>query len=389
VWPDPTGSLDNAGARVVMRLTPTGVEGTTYECRTGPAASFTATTPPWAACDGGSGMNPTHTPQLPGGLDEGGSFRTEFRFTAPPNPVSAPVGYDYYVHNSLNGIPTCTRPFTDQEYFDFARASGSFPTTTTFPDDDRVQLRNPHIRILFVGASASDAARSGGSLINGMAMPFSLSGMMVFDFPFGVDSLRHKYVISSDRTMILMRRFYRGFDNTCRDEQWIGSKMGAMPPHRLDCDAWVVNSKGQGICLAGTSAIAVQPLDLFIAPGAGTNFPGTVTAPVGGSTVTGTGTNFSASWVGCYLHAGYRWHRITAVASATSLTLADPLPFGISGAPRRHCSPVTETLVSPTGYIKLRNNDDPRAGSSVSRNKCTAAATCNDTDETRIMFLPP
>jgi len=389
-WPDPVGAHVAGGDLPTMTLENTGNAETIYECRTGPAGTFTSTVPAWGPCDGGSGMNPTHHPTFPTGIDDGGSYRTEYRYRLPSRDYTSPVvAYDYYVHNSLDGISPCpVLPNTDEEYFTFAKAFDptNFATGSTF-DVNRVTLRNPIIRILFLGVSASESARY-SSMYDGLGSGVVASASP-FDFTGGTLSLRHKYVMSADHTMILMRRFYPSRTGSCRQELQIGAPQGVNYVHDVTCDAFVVNSPGKGLCLASAPVRAVA-IDQNLAYNAGTDQAGTLNGAPGSTIVNGAGTAFTSGWVNCYLKSVYGWQKIASVTSATQLRLAVAARWGLNGTPRLYCGPVADTFITPSGYTKIRQDNRPRGGGSgQTYNKCTSDPTCNDTDPSHIDYLPP
>jgi hypothetical protein len=409
-WNDPTGSLDGANLAVHMTFTPTGIPGTIYQCRTGAASSFTPTVPAWGPCDGGSGANPTYQPTLPTGFDQGGSMRTEFRYTLPDPYTSPVVPYNFYLHNSLNDVGSCPdvpngqlEPRqTDAAYFAFAKTFDpvNFPTTTAFPAG--AQLRNPFISIPFKSVTTTIGARSNGFLVDGNYMKFPPTGALplTFDFVLKTLSLRHKYVMSADNTMVLMRRQY-GFSNgaggtDCRDLLWVGKKQITGPDdlrgrRKIDCEALVVNVNGKGLCLSGV-VVAPVPFDQTI-PGNGTTGTNLVSNVAGSSTVTGPAGTFNAVAVGNYVRiSGDIWRRVFSVN-----TVSTPQNIQVNGAVPVHTnaawsyfnSATTKTNVTPTGYTRLRTT---RAVTNPSgHNKCTSAPTCNFVDNAsdHNWYLPP
>ncbi len=120
---DPTGWLDPSGAALVITVATTGYASAIYECRTGPDASFTTTTPAWVACDGASGTGLRHVP-TPNTTTPEGNYRTEFRYRSDTY-ISPVIATRYYVHHGLDKVGLCPRAgvpadgphFADTDYF--------------------------------------------------------------------------------------------------------------------------------------------------------------------------------------------------------------------------------------------------------------------------------
>lgn len=80
------------------------------------------------------------------------------------------------------------------------------------------------------------------------------------------------------------------------------------------------------------SKTATVNMGLFYAPAAFTLQTGTVSSTSGNRKVTGSGTSFSAAWVGQELQAAQTWRlRIARVVSTTELYLDDVAPTTASG----------------------------------------------------------
>jgi hypothetical protein len=414
-WNDPTGSLDGANIAVKMTFTPTGIPGTIYECRTGAAASFTPTVPPWGPCDGAAGTTPNYQPALPTGFDQGGSMRTEYRYRLPDPYTSPVVGYPFYLHNSLNDVGSCpdvpngqVEPRqSDAAYFTFAKTFDptNFPTTTAFPAG--AVLRNPFISIPFKSVTTTLGERVKGYIIDGgTGMKFPATGALpaMFDFTVKTLSLRHKFVMSADNTMVLMRRQY-GFSTgaggtDCRNLIPIGGTEGQKigpndlrAPRKADCEAWVVNANGKGLCLQGSPITAV-PFDQQI-PSAGTAGPGTTTNGANTSLVTSPSPNFNGLVAGNFIKitADGTWRHINSTNLAVNpqqLFLTTNIPVAHAGSAWVfYNGVVTKTFVTPTGYTRLRTT--PAVNNSASRNKCTSGPTCNFADNAsdHNWYLPP
>jgi hypothetical protein len=109
--------------------------GATFECRTGPAGSVGRQ--PFRTCDGADGSKPVHV--LP--LSTEGSYRTEVRYTV-GNQMSAVAAVNYYAHHSLDRVACCRTQASDADLFGAAR--GVIPSTDTFAN---VRVENPFITI--------------------------------------------------------------------------------------------------------------------------------------------------------------------------------------------------------------------------------------------------
>ncbi|MCU1279044.1 MAG: Tryptophan synthase alpha chain [bacterium] len=411
-WNDPTGSLDGTNIAVHMTFTPTGIPGTVYQCRTGTAASFTPTVPAWGPCDGGSGVNPTYQPALPTGFDQGGSMRTEFRYQLPDPYTSPVVSYDFYLHNSLNDVGSCPDAVngqpephqSDAAYFGFAKTYDptNFPTTTVFPAG--AQLRNPFITIPFKSVTTTVGARATGFLVDGNNVHFPATGALplTFDFTLKTLSLRHKFVMSADQTMILMRRQY-GFSTgaggtDCRNLIWVGTKQKTGPDdlrgrRKIDCEALVVNANGKAICLSGVT-ITPQPFDQQI-PGAGTTGPMSVSNAANSALLTGPAGTFNGVIAGDFVRvtADGVWRHINSVNTVSTpqnVQLYDAIPLAHTNVAWTFYHGATnKNFVTPSGYTHLRTT---RAVTNPSgRNKCTTAPTCNFVDNAsdHNWYLPP
>lgn len=288
---DPTGWKDSAGQPIVIKLKPTGIPGTLYECRTGPEATFTPTDPPWKPCDGASGMSPTHAPTKDATTPEG-SYRTEYRYRSDTyrSPATA---FRFYAHSSLDSAGTCPRPgvpaVSDAEFFTAAQQFPGFPSADTFPAPgatpaDPLHLRNPFIKLPFVGVHTVPG-------MNTWPGPAA-----AFDHTVNERSLRHQFVLNAPRTMVLVKRQYvHPKKNDCVNRfdfgQQFAQRVGptGRGPHKLDCEAFVVNVHGLGLCM-GRNAMnkpVVQAIDAH--PQTTGNF-----GYVGAGTVTGTANGANA-----------------------------------------------------------------------------------------------
>jgi hypothetical protein len=366
VPPDPTGWVDPTGAALTITLKDTGYTNAIYECRTGPDASFTTTTPAWAACDGATGVGRAHTP-VPNVAVPEGNYRTEHRYRA-DSYVSPIVATRYYVHHSLDKVPTCPRAgqaadgphHLDADYFAAAQAFStanptSFPLISAFPApsaiplrSDAIYLRNPFIAIPFVGVTQSLGMFGGQK--TGLPTSWPATGA---NYLFNERSLRHSWVLNPTRTMILMKRNYVHPANHCREEIWVGHAYvnEPNPKHLIACEALVVNTHGSGVCLT-TGGAAPIPVALE----APANGAGTLTATLNSALVTGLGTNFvgTANQFIQIPPVTGRWYRIAAtpVPTAVSITIA-PAFAGTTAAGQSYRISPTTTYALPTGFAKM------------------------------------
>jgi hypothetical protein len=407
---DPVGWLDPTGAALNMTFKDTGYANAIYECRTGPDAQFTATSPPWTACDGLTGTRPTHTP-TPNAATPEGSYRTEHRYRADTY-TSSVVATQYYVHHSLDKVPTCPRAgvptdgphHTDADYFaaaqTFATANPAlFPVSSTFPvptatpgpqppDKVYLYLRNPFIKIPF------NAVAESGGMYASMGTGFSTSWPAAgSNYIFNERSLRHSWVMNATRTMILMKRHYVHPAGDCREEIWVGHLFYGVdyPNHRVECEALVVNTHGNGLCYTtgGTAPIPV-PIEFPV------NGAGTVTATAGGTTVAGIGTNFvgtASRFIQIPAGTG-RWYRIAAMPVPTALAITiTPAYAGTTAAGLAYKVALINTYNIPTGFAKMHPDAHNYAtgatapGTPSPKTKCETAG-CN-AGKPWITYLPP
>ena len=321
---DPIGWLDPTGSALTIAVNTTGYSSAIYECRTGPDASFTTTTPAWAPCDGGAGTGLRHVP-TPTTTTPGGNFRTEFRYRSDTY-TSPAIATRYYVHHALDKVGLCPRAgvpadgphFADTDYFAAATAfntasaanAAAFPLTTTFAAGsaipartDAIYLRNPFIKIPFIGVSET-IGMSAGQTVGPTAWP-TPGG----NYGFNERSLRHAWVINATRTMILLKRRYVHPAGDCREQFLVGQDRKGSPylPHRIDCEAMVLNTHGNGLCFNGPGSTPVP-----VALDAPVNGAGTVTGTLNSATVTGVATAFTASLVNEFIQIPSvtgRWYK--------------------------------------------------------------------------------
>lgn len=406
---DPTGWLDPSGAAPVVSVADTGIPGVVYECRTGPDASFTTTTPVWGPCDGATGVGRNHTP-TPNLTTPEGNYRTEYRYRQDTY-ISSVLAARYYIHHSLDKVATCPRAgvaadgphFADTDYFNaaqtFAAANPTlFPVSATFPSPaaipartDAIYLRNPFIKIPFVGV-----AESGGmyaSYGTGFATSWPAAGA---NYLFNERSLRHSWVINAGHTMILMKRHFVHPVNTaapCQNLIWVGHLFYGpdYPNHTVDCEALVVNSHGNGLCFTTGGTVPIP-----VAIEAPANGAGTVTATLNSTSVVGSLTNFvgKANQVIQIPPVTGRWYKIAAmpVPTATAITIS-PAYAGTSASGIAYRTTSVATYNLPTGFAKMHPDAHNYAtgvtlpGTPSPKTKCETPG-CN-AGRPWLTYLPP
>jgi len=404
---DPIGWLDPTGAALAIAVNGTGYASAIYECRTGPDASFTTTTPAWAPCDGGAGTGLRHVP-TPTTTTPGGNFRTEFRYRSDTY-TSPAIATRYYVHHALDKVGLCPRAgvpadgphFADADYFAAATAfntasaanAASFPLTATFPvgsaipaRTDAIYLRNPFIKIPFTGVSET-IGMIAGQTPGPTAWPIT-GGSYVFN----ERSLRHAWVINAARTMILLKRRYVHPAGDCREQFLVGQDRKGSPylPHRIDCEAMVLNTHGNGLCFNGPGSTPVP-----VALDAPVNGAGTVTGTLNSATVTGVATAFTASLVNEFIQIPSvtgRWYKVVAVATATSMTIT-PVYANTTASGIAYRITLFPTYNMPAAYAKMHPDAHNYATGVTApftpspKTKCETVG-CN-TNQPWLTYLPP
>jgi hypothetical protein len=177
------------------------------------------------------GSNPLHD----------GVMETQVRFAYPNGQVSQPASYTYYVHSSLAGAPLCVAKASDAQYFAAAKDALVLSDSQRFRDDD-ANLAAPFVNI-----------------------EFTPDEQPVFDVAAAVGSveylsLRRRFVLDDDKSMVLMKRVYmsrRAGNRGCltamirkhdNDLGPIGSE-DEKRFFRTGCSAVVMNKQGAGVCL--------------------------------------------------------------------------------------------------------------------------------------------
>jgi hypothetical protein len=233
-------------------------------------------------------------------------------------------------------------------------------------------------------------------------------------------SLRHKFVMNPQRTMILKRRQYmHPKDRNCKQTIWIGGRGTAFrygpeianrKRREVACEAIVLNTKGIALCMgrntAGTAPVPLA-IDRLPAPGFDGLGPGnpfntnpatTASATFNGTTVTlnqSVGTNWTGLLVQLPATTGF-WYKVTAYTQ-TTLTITPPFKDGTqSGMKIRYAnetSGLVDVFVIPTGYAKLHEDSHLYATGALApntpspRTKCEVAG-CN-TGKPWLLYLPP
>jgi len=426
---DPTGWQDTSGAPISFKLKDTGAPNTTYECRTGPDAAFTATVPEWKNCDGAMGKTPVHTP-TPDPTTPEGTYRTEYRYRSDTF-KSDTATFLFYVHHKLDKVPTCPRPgmvndgphFSDDQYFkaaqDYAIANGGpFVLSDVFPvpgdhASDPFVLRGASIRIPFTGVHLVTHA-------NEAPLPDPEWGAFAPGVPFTpapivVKSLHHKYVLNATRNLMLVRRQYENpIKHDCKNQMQFGSHKSAeygptgltRGPHYLDCEAFVLDIHGQALCMgknAAGTAPEPQVIDTHVDIGAGSPSC-TLTAAAGSTTfnVNG-GVCFSSSYIGYNIEIPAKsgsWYKITNVAGSTLVTVTPTIPTinpasnnpfpGVNNVSYRIGNSPTKSIAIPSGFAQLlyaghRQGVNPPANRST---KCEVIG-CADPTKPWMTYLPP
>jgi hypothetical protein len=235
---DPTGWTDGVGNPVRFLFRDVGASSARYECQT-TALKF-AQSAEFVPCDGADGTRPEHTPTAIPEYPEG-VYRTSVRVRI-GSYTSPVVSHDYYVHRSLDKAQPCVRSLTDEQYL--AIATSSLASFGVF--SDATVVRNPFIDVTFSNVSYSGGYRSSRV---GQALPASQR--------FATPSLRHRFVLSADRKYLLVRRAFASRQAVkdgrstakCQDTYKFGNRRTGIPRQSVGCDALILNSNGNGICV--------------------------------------------------------------------------------------------------------------------------------------------
>jgi hypothetical protein len=375
-----TGWTNAAGEGLSLTVKDTGQPNTTYECRTFPQVA--ATPPAFKACDGAAGTGRVHKPVEDATTPEG-TYVTEYRyklgtFTSPT------VSARYYVIKKLNGVASCPRQgvpldgphFTEDKYFSVAKtfstaAGAAFPTTNTFPAggggrNDAIYLGNPWIKIPFQRIARTHGMASSSSFDDDQ-WP-AANG----DYLFNERSLRHRWSISPDRTMILITRmFIHPTTNDCKQRFTIGDEMETFfgPPGRgkrkLDCEAVVLNTQGNMICLNPDPAKPepiVTPVDVRLKDTDGAEIATNATTYVGANYLYSPTAAWKPAYAGGYVQvpeAPYgRWYKVQGFppGSANYLYLTETLQTAATNVKVRFAANATPAFVIASGIAKIQQD---------------------------------
>ncbi len=175
----PTGWLDSAGNPISISVVDNApATPKTIECRTGPANKIESVS--FADCNlvGGIYYPAQYLSQ------DNGSYISQVR-AVESSVVVDQIDFSYYIHPSLNAIAKCAQTKTDAEYF---TAAGQYlRQTTSFGDDTKIGT--PKSIITFKGYN---------------------DGKTVTNL-----SLRKTFVENNSKTMMLLKRNFKGQGNKC------------------------------------------------------------------------------------------------------------------------------------------------------------------------------
>ena len=259
---DPTGWLDAENNPITFAIEPVDAVGVVYECRTGPESLLGGI--PFTPCDGGDGTQPVHEAVPMVNMEEG-SYRTEVRVRV-GDLISAPAGFDYYAHHSLDGAATCPQPLTDEQIFEAAGPALLFGEPPPFPSF--TGTRNPFISLPFSNVAPNAATQVAGS---------RWLGITGNNFTVETRSLRRRFALSPDRKLLLVQRQYvsrravdRGVTNIgglCRNGISYRTSTSPRGDSKLDCQTMVLNSRGFSRCIRndnGTPLVELPTQNGFI-----------------------------------------------------------------------------------------------------------------------------
>lgn len=249
-WEGGTTSADRATIRLD---TPTPSEYV-VQCRSGKPAEISGAA--FTVCNASDPKNLTVMPFDASDATDptlNGVMETQVRFAYPNGSVSQVASFTYYVHNSLAGATICPQKATDAAYFEAARPALVSDGSPLFANAD-AKLTAPFVNIGFVPP---------------------LSG--VFEIASGDGdveylSLRRRFMLSPDKSMILMKRVFWSRRATTRrcltammrvHDYDNNNDYDANRYYRNGCDAVVMNREGAGACLvvdsSGNPQLAYKP----------------------------------------------------------------------------------------------------------------------------------
>jgi hypothetical protein len=243
-WDNPTGWTVNGGGPISMTFTlspATSAPGITFQCRTYP---ISATPPAFANCDGSTGTTAVYRPAAMAN----GTYRTEVRYLQNGAQIGTTKTYDFYAHHNLDGAAHCAPTFTDAQYFAAAQAYAtanptlfSIPASPLFTGDASLKIANPFITIPFKQVSGSNSMLSHGW--SGFPKDFAVKDL----------SLRHRWTLDAANKLLLMKRNYVSPAGGCRN---ISQMNHAGTFDFAQCEAFVMNIKGVGLCMGNTGGVA-------------------------------------------------------------------------------------------------------------------------------------
>ncbi|MFT5357212.1 MAG: hypothetical protein ACI9KE_004446, partial [Polyangiales bacterium] len=258
---DPSGfAWDPADVRVEVR-TRAGAMGV-LQCRSGKVQPTGSLIGEFADCPAAA-----FAPEFDLASFGDGAYRTQVRLSGASGVVSRPLDLDYYLHGSLVGATDCAVLDNIPAARFFSRAierlttedtGGTvlrFSTTAAPSAPGFAAVANPFIHINFTPR----LNRSFGFQIRGNSTSWVATGGVL-----NVLSLRRRFVMSEDETMILIGRRYnsrRNIDNNALSRCGaMGVRIGSAgsPNYNFRCDAVVLNREGAGVCLVVAAGGAVE-----------------------------------------------------------------------------------------------------------------------------------
>lgn len=375
---DPTGWLDVNGKAITVGVTPLGLPGVTYECRTGPESTFTSTVPAFAACDGASGTGTTHTPTSNATTPEG-SYRTEVRYRA-ADYVSAAAAVRYYTHHSLDKVATCPAHFTDAQLFAAAQSYSTanpslFPTSGVFPAPgnpvawtDSIVLRAPFTKLPFTGVTGITSINWAGGPNVVVAEPM----------------LRHRLALSSTRNLLLLRRQYPSPQTgDCSVVDRMRNPISPLRQGRTHCEAMVHNSSGQSICLVSDNKATPTPIAMPYDTQSSTATLGTTTLTLtqGNPTITSSAA-LDPTMKGLFASTNVIYN-VLSVSGTTAVISPTPAATQTLGVNAWRWSSAANVTLFREGWVKLYGDGHNVPGH---RTKC-ATAGCNS-GKPWLLYLP-
>ncbi len=247
-WAQTTGWLDSEGNLIQMTFREVEPSSARYECRTGHESVVADIA--FSACDGVDGKRPVHVPTATPNMEEG-HYLTHMR-VVDDEFRSDVVEYPFYVHGSLDRAKLCSSVFTDEEIFAAAAAGAVLPKAKPFlntVDDQPGSVTNPFIRIAFDEVSVTDGMRNDGQGTWTEVDQTNQADLIV-------SSLRRRFTYNPDRTLLLVQRQYESRRAIGQGDNDAVCQNGFRFSGRIfDCENFVLNSRGQSICLVNENGI--------------------------------------------------------------------------------------------------------------------------------------